>query len=299
MKLLNFGSLNLDYVYHVPDFVQPGETLAAKRRDVIAGGKGLNQSLAAAKAGVQLFHAGCIGSGGEKLKLLLEKNGVDISYIERTDEIQGHAVIQVTDQGENAIILYGGSNQTVTESYVTQILSHFGKGDILLMQNEISCVFSLIDRAFERGMKIVLNPSPMDGKMKTVDFGKISWLLVNEVEMYQLTGEKNPDKVAERLLGKHPRLGLLVTLGKKGSVCYKEGRRHVQDAVEAAAVDTTAAGDTYTGYFIAGLLQKKTIAESMKQAAYAAALCVMKRGASESIPAAEEVKKWREENEDQ
>ena len=103
MRVLNFGSLNLDYVYQVDHFVMPGETLSSGSREVKHGGKGLNQSIALARAGASTFHAGCMGRGGEELRDALAENGVDVSHLIPVDEMQGHTVIQVNPEGENCI----------------------------------------------------------------------------------------------------------------------------------------------------------------------------------------------------
>ena len=116
MRVLNFGSLNLDYVYAVNHFVQPGETIASLSRTIKCGGKGLNQSMALARAGASVVHAGCIGTDGDPLRDLLSENGVDVSALKQIDEMQGHTVIQVNPEGENSIILFGGSNQCVAGS---------------------------------------------------------------------------------------------------------------------------------------------------------------------------------------
>ena len=117
MEIVNFGSMNLDYVYTVPDFVQPGETLAADSRAIYCGGKGLNQSVAAARAGAVVRHAGMLGQGGEPLRAVLERTGVDTGLLADCPLPQGHTVIQVSRTGENCILLYRGSNGAVTADY--------------------------------------------------------------------------------------------------------------------------------------------------------------------------------------
>ena len=133
MRVLNFGSLNLDYVYNVDHFVRPGETLAASSRAVKAGGKGLNQSVALARAGVPVCHAGCLGAGGEMLKIMLEENSVDTECLLPVPEAQGHTVIQVDRDGGNCILLFGGSNRCVTEDQVRRVIGRFNRGDWLLL----------------------------------------------------------------------------------------------------------------------------------------------------------------------
>ena len=165
VKVLNFGSLNLDYVYQVDRFVRPGETLAVRSLEVKCGGKGLNQSIALARAGAQVSHAGCIGAGGESLKALLEENGVNSDFVMSVPETQGHTVIQVTPEGENCILLYGGSNRCVTPRQIEDTLRRFGPGDYLVLQNEINLQDYIMKKASEKGMVILMNPSPCNEKL--------------------------------------------------------------------------------------------------------------------------------------
>ncbi len=288
MRILNFGSLNLDYVYQVDHFVQPGETLAALSRDVKAGGKGLNQSIALARAGAPVWHAGCLGAGGEELKRMLEENGVDTEFLLPVQEMQGHTVIQVNRAGENSILLFGGSNRCVPEDHVRQVISRFERGDWLILQNEINCLPMITELAAEKGMHIVLNPSPYDEGLKKLDLSKVEWLLINEIEAEQISGEEEPERVWENLHGKYPGMSVLMTLGSRGSIAFRAGSGgtdlHREEAVAVKAVDTTAAGDTYTGYFIAGLTAGKFLGDCMKEASRAAAIAVTVPGAAESIP---------------
>ena len=286
MKVLNFGSLNLDYVYQVDRFVRPGETLAARSREVKCGGKGLNQSIALARAGARVSHAGCIGAGGESLIALLEENGVNTDCVISVPETQGHTVIQVTPEGENCILLFGGSNRCVTPRQIEDTLSRFGPGDYLVLQNEINLLPEIIDRAAERGMRIVLNPSPFDSALREVDFQKLAWLMVNELEAEQMTGESDPERAALALRARYPRLSAVITLGEKGSIAFRADGPEIvwQEAVRVRAVDTTAAGDTYTGFFIAGLMENMPLKACMERASRAAALSVTRPGAAASIP---------------
>ncbi len=289
MRVLNFGSLNLDYVYQVDHFVKPGETLLAYAQAVNPGGKGLNQSVALARAGADTCHAGCVGIGGEMLVDVLREAGVDIRHIAKTEEIQGNAVIQVDRTGENCILLFGGSNQCITAKQVEKTLEHFDEGDYLLLQNEINCLPLIVRLAGEKKMKIVLNPSPYNEKLDQIDYSQLDWLIVNEVEMEQLSGFKSPEKAWEKLHARYPGLSLLVTLGEEGSVAFTNRETVTQKAVIVKAVDTTAAGDTYTGYFLAGIMNGLSLQESMQRAGIAAAKAVTRRGAASSIPKKEEL----------
>ena len=289
MKILNFGSLNLDYMYQVSHFVQPGETLSALSQTVKPGGKGLNQSVALAKAGAKVFHAGCLGVGGEMLRLILEESCADSFFLRDVNELQGNAMIQVNPDGQNCILLFGGSNQCMTEARIDETLSHFSAGDWLVLQNEINLIPYIVDNAFEKGLTIVLNPSPYNNKLADVDLRKISWLLVNEVEAEQLSGSPEPEKAREQLLKKFPDLNLLITLGSKGSLAFTKTETIFQTAFPAEALDTTGAGDTYTGYFVAGLTEGLPFQECMRRASLAAAISVTRPGAAESIPDRSEV----------
>ncbi len=292
MRILNFGSLNLDYVYQVDHFVAPGETLAVGCRTVKAGGKGLNQSIALVRAGAPVCHAGCIGEGGESLKALLEENGVDTAGLLPVAEMQGHTVIQVNPEGENSILLYGGSNRCIPEDHVHRVLSGFSPEDWLILQNEISQLPAIVETAAGRGMHLVLNPSPYDRSLEAVDFSRLSWLLVNEIEAEQLSGEKEPEKVWQMLHARYPALSLLMTMGSRGSVAWRVHDGAVEtareNAVRVKAADTTGAGDTYTGYFLAGLIRGEGLGACMREASRAAAIAVTRPGAADSIP-------WRNE----
>ena len=293
MRILNFGSLNVDYVYSVDYFVRAGETLKVNGREVIPGGKGLNQSIALARAGAQVCHAGCIGADGEFLRTLLRENGVDDSLLRSIEGMQGHTIIQVDKKGENCILLYGGTNRRISVDQVNETLAGFGAGDWLVLQNEINCLPEIVDAAHARGMRIVLNPSPYEDSLKAVDFGKLSWLLVNEIEACQCSGSDDPEKAWDVLHEKWPGLSVLITLGGAGSIAHRVTEGGVetarQQAFKADAVDTTAAGDTFTGYFIGGLAEGRPLAECMRRASMASAIGVTRMGAAVSIPLRGEV----------
>ena len=293
MRALNFGSLNLDYVYQVAHFVQPGETLATSSRAVKFGGKGLNQSIALVRAGASTAHAGCVGSGGESLRRLLDDNGVDTSCLLSVDEMQGHTVIQVNPQGENCILLYGGSNRCVTEEQVKRTMAQCSAGDYLVLQNEINLLPMIVDEGAKQGMNIVLNPSPYNDALRNVDYSKLTWLLVNEIEAEQITGENDPDEAWKVLHTHYPKLSVLITLGSRGSVVHRVTEGGVETVRQLAervkAVDTTAAGDTFTGYFIAGLMENMPLQACMQRASHASAISVTRPGAADSIPLRSEV----------
>lgn len=284
--------MNLDYVYQVEHFVIPGETLSATGQQINCGGKGMNQSVALSKAGVKVYHAGCIGQGGEMLVEMLRKFNVHTEYIKKVDAIQGNAMIQVDKNGQNCIILFGGSNQCITKEQIKETLSAFEKEDYLVLQNEVNELPEIVNQAYEKGMKIMLNPSPYDSKLDQVDFHKLDWLILNEVEAGQISGSSDPEAIWGILHTRYPKLSVVLTLGKEGSICYSGDLVIRQQAIEVTAVDTTAAGDTFTGFFLAGLMQKLSLEECMERASVAAAISVTRHGAANSIPTKDEIMKY-------
>ena len=293
MKILNFGSLNIDYVYRVAHILQPGETLKAGEMEVFPGGKGLNQSIAAARAGAEVYHAGMVGAedGGFLLDVCRE-NHVNTDYIRRAEGKSGHTIIQVDDNAQNSILLYGGGNRKITEDFIREVLAGFGKGDILVLQNEINLLDVVIDRAYEKGMKIVLNPSPFDEGLNGCDLSKVSVFLVNEIEAGLLAGGNGEDgaKLVDKILKKYPGAQAVVTMGAQGAFYGQGSFRHFQRSFPVKAVDTTAAGDTFTGYFVYGMMKGEAIEVIMERAAMAAAVAVSRKGAVPSIPKREEIK---------
>lgn len=284
MKILNFGSCNIDYVYRLHHIAAPGETQKSDDLQTFAGGKGLNQSVAIAKAGGRVCHAGCIGTDGDMLLHTLQENAVDTALLQRMPQKNGHAMIQVSETGENAIIVYPGTNAMIREDYVDAVLSHFSKGDILVLQNEINCLSYILSCAHQRGMTVILNPSPIQDALRSLDFHKISYMVLNEIEAVALFGGDDAQSSAAIAAEQYPNLRIVLTLGENGSV-YREGSVvwH-QNAFRVKAVDTTAAGDTFMGYFVAGLAKGQPIPEILRLASAAAAMAVSKEGAAPSIP---------------
>jgi len=289
MKVLNIGSMNLDLVYSVDHIVQPGETEASYALDTFLGGKGLNQSMALAKAGVEVWQGGMIGEDGQPFLDACKEYGVHGDLIRAVPGKSGHAVIQRDKNAQNCILLYGGANQQLTEEYVDEVLSHFAAGDILLLQNEVNMMPYIVDKAHEMGMQIALNPSPFNEKLDEVDMKKISIFLLNEVEGSQVTGLTDPDEIIAKMLEMFPQARIVLTLGKDGAVYADAGQKHFQPIFKVKAVDTTAAGDTFSGYFLAGLLDGMPVPEILKMSAKASSIAVTRAGAVPSIPYRSEV----------
>ena len=288
MRVLNFGSLNIDYVYQVDHFVQPGETMSSLSLQVNCGGKGLNQSVALARAGVEVWHAGCIGPEGEFLRDKLTAAGVDTTFVRQVEGSTGHAIIQVDRFGQNSILLYDGANSRITEAFVDEVLTHFDSGDVVLLQNETSCMGYIMDRAAALGMRIALNAAPANEKLNGLPLEKLGWLLVNEVEGAFLAGAEDPEEIARVLTERYPQTMLVLTLGVQGSLVALGQERVRMPARTVKAVDTTAAGDTFTGYFLRGVLDGRSLEESLGLAAAASALAVTRVGAADAVPAYDE-----------
>ena len=289
MRILNFGSLNIDEVYRVSDFVRPGQTVSTLSRALVAGGKGLNQSIALARAGASVAHAGCIGRDGDFLAETLAANGVDISLLRTTDTPTGRAVIQVSDSGQNAILHYAGANLDVDAEYIRKIFSHFGPNDWVLLQNEISHVADIMEIAASRGMHIIFNPSPFTPSIESLPLGVVACFHLNEHEGAALSGTDVPEKMLVTLRERFPRARFVLTLGDAGAYFASAEETFFCEACDAVPVDTTGAGDTFTGYLIASITAGKTPREAMKIASHAAAISITRRGASDSIPTMDEV----------
>ena len=289
MKVLNIGSMNLDLVYSVDHIVQPGETEASTALDTFLGGKGLNQSMALAKAGVEVYQGGMIGEDGQPFLDACAEYGVKADYIRTVSGKSGHAVIQRDKNAQNCILLYGGANQMLTEEYVDSVLADFGAGDILLLQNEVNQMPYIVEKAYEKGMQIALNPSPFNEKLNEVDMAKISIFLMNEVEGNQITGFTDPDEIIAEMLKRFPKARIVLTLGKDGAVYADAEQKHFQPVFKVQAVDTTAAGDTFSGYFLAGLLDGMSVPDILKMSAKASSIAVTREGAVPSIPYRNEV----------
>lgn len=290
MNVVNFGSLNIDHVYAVDHFCRAGETIHTKSYTQNAGGKGLNQSIAVSRSGQKVHHAGLLGPEGARLAELLSGSGVDLRYLKHTDVPQGHAVIQVQPDGQNCIFLYGGSNQAVTLQEIDEVLMQLNAGDYLLLQNEVANLTYLLRAAARRGLRVVLNASPISDELLNADLSGVDWLVVNEIECAAMAGCGDAQAGYETLKQRYPSLGILLTLGSEGSVSWKDGTEVRQCAYPVKAVDTTGAGDTFMGYFVGCLAQGMERQTAMQYASMASAISVTRPGAAASIPLMDEVR---------
>ena len=288
MKILNFASMNLDIVYDVQDIVGPGETISSLKRELFCGGKGLNQSIALAKAGAVVYHAGCIGIDGDILRQLLDENGVDTRFVRKVPGPSGHAMIQVDKNGQNSIVLFGGANQMITREFVDEVLQHFSSEDMVLLQNEINELPYIMNQASRKGMKIAFNPSPFNSQIKECPLEKVTYFILNEIEGAEIAGTKEKDKILQYMRKNYPQSQVILTLGSAGSMYDNGNEVFTQKIYKVKAVDTTGAGDTFLGYFLANI-ESQLPQEALKIAALASAVAVSRKGAANSIPALDEL----------
>lgn len=290
MKILSFGSMNIDNTYSVDEFVQPGETMTAKNLSKFCGGKGLNQSIALASAGADVAHFGCVGEDGDILLDMLKSRGVNTDSVIKIDNItSGHAIIQVDSHGQNSILLYPGANRRMTPELIDRELEKYSCGDWLLIQNETNCLEYIMRAANKKGMKIAFNPSPMDETVSTLPLEFVDLFLVNEIEGAAVTGKEITEEITAEFEKLFPNAAVILTLGKKGSIFKSEKDMLFQPSYCGTVKDTTGAGDTYTGFFIANYIKGVSPQECMRIAAMASTLQISRDGAAIAIPTKQEV----------
>jgi len=293
-ELVNLGSFCIDYVYAVPAIVRAGETLLGAAPVRHPGGKGLNQSLAAARAGARVAHIGCVGADGVWLKDLLATAGVNVDGVRVCQSNPtGHAIIQVGPHGENAIVIVGGANRTIQPSDVQRAIARAGDRGWLLLQNEINDVDAVLGEAARAGVRIAFNVAPVDGRESAYALDDVELLLLNEIEAAALAREGDPSHALERLTRERPTQHVVITLGA-GGVLYGRGSERIQlPAFEVAAVDETGAGDAFIGHLLAAWFDETlSVAERLRRGSAAGALAVCSPGAADAIPDAAAVQRF-------
>ncbi|MGV6803167.1 MAG: ribokinase [Ruegeria sp.] len=285
MAIWNLGSINADMVYSLPHLPAPGETLAASGLQKFLGGKGANMSVAAARAGAHVRHIGAVGADGLWARERLTEYGVDTRNIAQVDTPTGHAIIAVDAQGENLIILYPGANHAIGADALSEALSDSNAGDILVFQNETSAQIQAAKQGRERGLIVCYAAAPFSAGAVQEVLPYLDFLILNEVEAEQL--QQATSLAPADLPVEH----VIVTLGSKGARYFPRGQMAVDfSAHRVQAVDTTGAGDTFTGYVLAGIDRGMPMAQAIKQANRAAALMVMRPGTADVIPDLKDVR---------
>ncbi|MBS3669555.1 MULTISPECIES: ribokinase [Halomonadaceae] len=290
--IFNFGSINIDYTYRVPYFVRPGETLESGDYNIGLGGKGVNQSLAIARAKGMVSHWGRVSSIDAWVTSELESAGVGVKDIELTPEPSGHAIIQIDALGENAILLFSGANHGFTQERMTALIAQTAPGDTILIQNECNGLGQLIPLAVSHGCKVIFNPAPMTSKVSSLPLDQCELLFFNRTEAAALLEMPVESSAADLLRRCKESLGdveVVLTLGSEGAWYQRSSETLFQAALKVKAIDTTAAGDTFVGYFLAARQAGLKPSQCLQRATAAAALAVQKHGAASSIPMADEV----------
>jgi len=295
--IYNVGSINIDYVYRVPHFVQPGETLASQSLLRVLGGKGANQSVAIARAGAKVTHVGRVGKTDQWALTQLSEFGVNVNSVATSDEPSGHAIIQVDDAGENSIVLFGGANQQQTPGQLKTALDAAGPEDWFLIQNECNGLSDVFNIAAQKNIPLAFNPAPMGDEVMGLPLNQARCLILNEVEAAGITDTVGPggakiDTMVRELAQRFPSSLVALTLGAAGVKLIDQGEVSSIAAPSVTAVDSTGAGDTFVGYFLAGLVDGRSSADAAKMACHAAALSVTVEGATPSIPSQAELLKF-------
>ncbi len=278
MTIYNLGSINIDHVYRVPHLPAPGETLTSTNFTSGLGGKGANQSIAIGRAGGDVRHIGAVGPEGGWAVEGLREAGVDVRAVATLDTPTGHAIINVDDGGENAIVLFPGANRALTEAMIDAALDGAGKGDWLILQNETNLGVYTAQAARAKGMRVAYSAAPFDADAVADILPHTDLLAVNEIEAAQLT----------KALGQITVPMLLITKGDEGAV-LKADTETSAPAFKVTPVDTTGAGDTFLGYLMSGLDAGDPATHALRHASAAAAIQVTRPGAAVAIPTADEV----------
>lgn len=289
MTIWNLGSINVDRVYRVPHIPGPGETLQSTGLSTGLGGKGANMSVAAARAAARVAHVGAVGEDGRWTVERLLEYGVDTSHVATVADRTGHAIIAVDARGENSIILYPGANRAIPRDTIRAALSTARTGDRMLIQNETNAQADTARLAQLMGLRVAYAAAPFDADAVQEVLPHLDFLILNEVEAEQLqaaTGQRPADLPVETVI---------VTLGARGCIHHDTLRRSetAYPAIPVTPVDTTGAGDTFTGYVLAGLDRGMPVGQAIGLATRAAALMVTRLGTADVIPDLSEVQAFR------
>ncbi|MDC3342654.1 ribokinase [Pseudomonadales bacterium] len=291
-QIINYGSCCIDHVFQIPHFVRAGETLSSTDYAIFPGGKGLNQSIAVAEAGCAVTHVGAVGEDGRWLAELMTARGVNITHLSITNTPTGQAILQIDPSGENAIIILGGANLAAHEHLIDAALNDATGDEILLIQNETSGNEAAIRQAKAKGLQVAFNMAPMNANARALPLALIDYFIINETEGEALTGKTEPSEICDAVLEQYPHSAVVLTLGPAGVLFRTAERNLSQPAYPVETVDTTGAGDTFTGYFLATLMKTKQVELALQTAAAAAALSVTQPGAATSIPTLHDVNQF-------
>ena len=288
MTIYNLGSINIDYFYKLPYLVKRGETLSSKSFFSTLGGKGANQSIAISRAGGEIFHCGLINEKDKEFLTIMKKSKVDINHILFSMEPTGHAIIAIDEtNGDNQIILYPSCNYKITKTHVNTFLKNTKNGDWALSQNETNMTEYFFKKASEKGLSICYSAAPFIPSQTIKLLKLVDLLILNEIEMQELLKEAKTD--VKNLDVPH----IVITMGKKGAKYFGKNEEIFVSGNKVNAFDTTGAGDTFLGYFLALFDRTKNIKSSLDIANIVASIQVTRNGASIAIPNLKEVLNWK------
>ncbi len=291
MAIFNVGSINVDWTYSVPRFPLDGETLSADSCTRDLGGKGANQSVAAVRAGATVYHIGAIGEDGAWARDRLVAADVDVTHVSVVkDRPTGHALIFLTPDGENRIVINGGSNGTLDPGFIAMALERVTSRDTVILQNETNAQLAAARHARDKGARVVYSAAPFSMSAVEEILPFVDLLIVNEIEAEQLS------KVLNKSLKDLGIPELLVTKGSEGAIWFNimDGDQIAVTAPSVQPVNTTGAGDTLAGYFCAARDMGAGIGEALELAVTAATLKVTRPGTFSGIPVMAEVKDWQQ-----
>lgn len=286
MTIYCLGSINADHFYQVAHLPAPGETLAAIAHAVGLGGKGANQSVAAAHAGAEVFHIGAVGADGRWARDRIASYGVRADFIAEVDDSTGHAMIFVDRAGENSIVILSGANIRIGIDTVRAALAGSAPEDILLIQNETNVQGAAAEIAAKSGMRVIYSAAPFAADAVRAVLPHVDLLILNDIEARQLTATMG--KSVDAL----PVSQVLITCGSEGAIWRSNttGKEIRRSAFPVKPVDTTAAGDVFCGYFAAAVDGDMSVERALELATAAAALKVTRQGTADAIPKIEEVR---------
>ena len=296
-NILVVGSLNTDLVVRTPRFPQPGETISGEDLQVIPGGKGANQAVAASRMGSEVSMLGRVGKDnfGDFLLENLKTNNVDSQLVQRDDSSTGTAIIVVDANGQNSIVLSPGANGKVSSSDIEH--ASFSDFDLLLLQLEIPIptVLSAAKLAKQNGVRVLLNPAPAKELPEEL-ISLADFLIPNETELSLLTGMEVKDiptaeKAAHALLQRGVQ-NVIVTLGSNGALIVTNKSTSHISPFKVDVVDTTAAGDAFIGGFASVLDTANSLEEAVRYGCACGALATTKFGAQPSLPTKQEIERF-------
>lgn len=296
-KIVVIGSSNVDMIMKMNHLPELGETVTDADFYQKYGGKGANQAVGAVRAGGKDAFVNCVGEDAYTRQMVqnYKNDGMDISYIFHEKNIaSGHALVMIGDAGHNYLSVAPGANYLLTPEKINVAMSLIEKAAIIILQYEIpvETIKYIIDLANQKGIPVQWNFAPArDFDMTYI--GKTNILIVNEIEAeflsdVKITDESTAELAAKKIMALGSKL-VIITLGDKGAMAFKENKKYIVPAFKVNAIDTTAAGDVFCGSFAVALIEKKSMKDALKFANAAAAICVTKMGAQESAPTRKEI----------